>query len=138
MNEFVPSVDYRAVASMKGLPPILGSARPPVWREARAPLEGATLARDPIFRGKDVPDGRGSPVLLIPGFLAGDGSLAVMSDWLRRCGYRPSRAGMVVNVDCSGAASRTRVAAPRSWARVAAGRWPRSSLPAGPTSCPGS
>jgi triacylglycerol lipase len=42
--------------------------------------------------------------MLIPGFLAGDGSLVLMSDWLRRCGYRPSRAGMVANVDCSGAA----------------------------------
>ena len=100
---------------MKGLPPILGSARPPIWREARVGFEGAALVRDPIFRGKDVPDGRGRPVLLIPGFLAGDGALPGMSDWLRRCGYRPSRAGM-----------------------VAAGRWPRSSLPAGPTSRPGS
>jgi triacylglycerol lipase len=89
---------------MRGLPPILGSARPPIWREARVGLEAAALLRDPIFRGRGVPDGRGDPVLLIPGFLAGDGSLVPMSDWLRRCGYRPSRAGMVVNVDCSGAA----------------------------------
>jgi triacylglycerol lipase len=89
---------------MRGVPPILGSARPPIWREARVGLEAAALLRDPIFRGRDVADGRGHPVLLIPGFLAGDGSLVLMSDWLRRCGYRPSRAGMVVNVDCSGAA----------------------------------
>jgi triacylglycerol lipase len=104
MNECVQSVDYRAVIPMRGLPPILGSARPPIWREARVGLEAAALLRDPIFRGRGVTDGRGDPVLLIPGFLAGDGSLVLMSDWLRRCGYRPSRAGMVVNVDCSGAA----------------------------------
>jgi triacylglycerol lipase len=77
---------------------------PPVWREARIGLEAAALVRDPVFRGSGVADGRGRPVLLIPGFLAGDGSLAVMAQWLRRCGYRPSRAGMVANVDCSGAA----------------------------------
>ena len=36
----------------------------------------AALLRDPIFRGDGMADGRGRPVLLIPGFLAGDGSLA--------------------------------------------------------------
>jgi triacylglycerol lipase len=41
-------------------------------------------------------------VLLIPGFLAGDGSLTLMANWLKRGGYRPSRAGMRANVDCSG------------------------------------
>ncbi len=80
------------------------SARPPIWREARFGLEAAALLRDPVFRGKGVAPGEGRPVMLIPGFLAGDGSLMIMSDWLRRCGYRSSRAGMVANVDCSGAA----------------------------------
>ena len=47
-------------------------------------------------------DGRGRPVLLIPGFLAGDGSLAPMARWLKRAGYRPSRAGIVSNVNCAG------------------------------------
>ena len=56
-----------------------------------------------MFRGDGVADGRGRPVLLIPGFLAGDGSLAMMAGWLKRAGYRPSRAGMRANVDCSGA-----------------------------------
>jgi triacylglycerol lipase len=89
---------------MTGPRPIPGSARPPLWREARVGLEAAALLRDPIFRGDGVGHGRGRPVLLIPGFLAGDGSLAVMSNWLGRCGYRPSRAGMIANVDCSSAA----------------------------------
>src|SRR5919109_11909 len=82
----------------------LGSTRPPIWREARIGLETAALFRNPIFRGAGVANGRRRPVLLIPGFLAGDSSLVIMSDWLRRCGYRPSRAGMIANVDCSGAA----------------------------------
>jgi pimeloyl-ACP methyl ester carboxylesterase len=89
---------------MTGRALIFGSARPPIWREARIGLETAALLRHPIFRGAGVADGRRRPVLLIPGFLAGDSSLAIMSDWLRRCGYRPSRAGMLANVDCSGAA----------------------------------
>ena len=80
----------------------LPSSRPPLWREARFGLEAAALLRDPILRGDGLSDGRGRPVLLIPGFLAGDGSLAPMSDWLRRAGFRPSRAGIVANVDCAG------------------------------------
>jgi triacylglycerol lipase len=75
--------------------------RPPLWREARIGLEAAALLRDPIFRGDGMADGRGRPVLLIPGFLAGDGSLAPMAGWLKRTGYRPSRAGIVSNVNCA-------------------------------------
>jgi triacylglycerol lipase len=78
-------------------------ATPPLWREARIGLEAAALVRDPIFRGDGMADGRGRPVLLIPGFLAGDGSLTLMARWLRQAGYGPSRAGMVANVNCSGA-----------------------------------
>jgi triacylglycerol lipase len=91
---------------MKGPTLIPRSSRPPLWREARMGLEAATLLRDPLFRGEGVRDGRGRPVLLIPGFLAADGSLAWMAGWLKRAGYRPTRAGMRANVDCSGAALR--------------------------------
>jgi pimeloyl-ACP methyl ester carboxylesterase len=67
-------------------------------------LETAALLRHPVFRGDGVIDGRGQPVMLIPGFLAGDGSLALMANWLRRTGHWTSRAGMLANVDCSAAA----------------------------------
>jgi triacylglycerol lipase len=63
--------------------------RPPLWREARIGLEAAALVRDPIFRGDGVADGRGRPVLLIPGFLAGDGSLGALASWLKRISHRP-------------------------------------------------
>src|SRR5262245_21770088 len=76
--------------------------RPPLWREARIGLEAAALLRDPIFRGEGRADGRARPVLLIPGFLAGDGSLTPMARWLKRAGYTPSRAGIVSNVNCAG------------------------------------
>jgi triacylglycerol lipase len=65
------------------------------------PLELAGLRRDPVLRGEGIPRGDGTPVLLIPGFLAGDPSLRTMALWLRRLGYRPCRARMRINVDCT-------------------------------------
>ena len=44
---------------------------------------------------------RGDPVLLVPGFLAGDYSLAAMSRSLRREGYRTYRAHISANVGCT-------------------------------------
>lgn len=90
--------------AMRVLNAIRSSSHPPLWRETRLGLEAAGLLRDPVLRGEGLGDGRGRPALLIPGFLAGDASLVLMSDWLRRAGYRPSRAGMRVNADCSGTA----------------------------------
>lgn len=79
-------------------------SRPPLWRETRVGLELASLLRDPVFRGDGVRDGRGQPILLIPGFLAGDDSLALMTRWLRSTGHYAKRAGIRMNVDCSEAA----------------------------------
>lgn len=76
-------------------------SRPPLWRESRVGLELAALMRDPVFRGEGVKDGRGQPVLLIPGFLAGDDSLALMTRWLRSSGHYAKRAGIRMNADCS-------------------------------------
>src|SRR5215213_484623 len=78
------------------------SSRPPIWREARLGLEAAGLLRDPVWRGRGGEDGAGMPVLLIPGFLAGDGSLGLMTTWLRRTGHHTRSAGMRANVGCSG------------------------------------
>jgi triacylglycerol lipase len=76
--------------------------RIPIWREARIGLERAALSRDPVLRGQGVARGDGTPVLLIPGFMAGDLSLSLMSTWLGRLGYEPCRAGIRANVDCTG------------------------------------
>ncbi len=67
-------------------------------------LELAALLRDPVLRGQGVKDGGGQPVLLLPGLLAGDDSLRIMARWLKGTGHRPSRAGIRMNVACSGAA----------------------------------
>ncbi len=74
---------------------------PPLWREGLAGVEAAALLRSQVWRGAGVPPGDGRPVLLIPGFLAGDGSLATMTRWLRANGYVTRRAGIRANIDCS-------------------------------------
>lgn len=75
--------------------------RIPLWAEGRLLFEHAALLRSAVWRGQGVPHGAGAPVLLVPGFLAGDPSLGAMAAWLRRIGYRPCRAGMRANVDCT-------------------------------------
>ena len=80
---------------------MIDQLRIPIWGEARVALEHAALRRHPVFRGEGVSPGDGGPVLLVPGFLAGDVSLGLMAGWLKRIGYRPCRAGMRINVDCT-------------------------------------
>ena len=104
--------------------------------------------RDPRFRRPDPAAGRGRPVLLVPGFLAGDESLGVLAGWLRRGGFRPRGAGMRMNAGCFTAAldalearaeagTGRPASAWRSSARVtgvrSVGRWPV----AGRISCSG-
>lgn len=80
-------------------------AEPKWWgahlRETRWQAELARLLADPVWRGVGMPRGDGGPVLLIPGFLAGDQSLSVMATWLRRLGHAPRRAGISFNVQCA-------------------------------------
>ncbi len=74
---------------------------PPLWREGRTALEVAALLRHPLYRRADPDAGAGRPVMLIPGFLAGDDTLALMARWLRRGGYDAFGAGMRANVGCA-------------------------------------
>jgi triacylglycerol lipase len=65
-------------------------------------LELARLLPDPLFVAQSgVRHGDGRPVVLLPGFLAGDRTLSIMAGWLRRAGYAPATCGFVANVDCS-------------------------------------
>lgn len=68
--------------------------------EIRWQLQFAQLIADPVFRARGVPRGDGRPVVLVPGFLAGDYTLSVLSGWLSRIGYDPHGAGMLANVEC--------------------------------------
>ncbi len=63
--------------------------------------ELAELRRDPIAKGVGLPSGYGRPVFLIPGYMAGDASLAPMAAALRSAGWRPERAGVRLNVGCA-------------------------------------
>jgi triacylglycerol lipase len=73
----------------------------PLWGELRYGGELARLLADRELR---TPDRRvdAQPVLLIPGFMAGDASLTMLRAWLRRRGHRVAASGMRANVDCAG------------------------------------
>jgi pimeloyl-ACP methyl ester carboxylesterase len=43
-----------------------------------------------------------SPVLLIPGFMAGDASLTLLAGWLRRRGHQVRLSGTLINTRCAG------------------------------------
>lgn len=85
-----------------------------IARESSAVLEGARLVRrtacDRLHR-RDTPYASLSaarpldPVVLVPGFMAGDSSLHLMSRHLRRLGYRTYRSTMHANVGCTQEAS---------------------------------
>lgn len=72
----------------------------PFLGEARWGLELAALVADaglrPPRRQPDAP-----PVLLIPGFMAGDASLLVLRSWLRLRGHEVAMSGIRLNVDCA-------------------------------------
>lgn len=78
----------------------IAAPRAPLWAELRY---GGELARTLVqelgrrTRAREA----AAPVLLIPGFVAGDSSLAVMRAWLERSGHRVYRTGMLANLDCA-------------------------------------
>lgn len=79
--------------------------REPVSAPARGELRywtelGRLLAESRFHRVAPGHDTR--PVLLIPGFLAGDASLTALAGWLRRRGHRVRGSGMRINVGCAG------------------------------------
>lgn len=71
----------------------------PLRGELRYGLELARLTADREFvRPRRQPNA--PPVLLVPGFMAGDGSLSVLRGWLARRGSPTAGSGMRLNVDC--------------------------------------
>ncbi len=60
----------------------------------------AALLRDPVCYGRGVARGNGEPVLLVPGYTAGDWTLGTMARWLKRIGYQPYLSGIDLNVGC--------------------------------------
>ena len=76
----------------------------PLQGELRFWPELAGLLTDPVFWSPARPaaGSRRQPVLLIPGFMAGDASLTVLAGWLRRRGHAVRTSGIRLNVGCSG------------------------------------
>jgi pimeloyl-ACP methyl ester carboxylesterase len=70
-------------------------------RETFAFAEFASLMRDPIYRGEDVPRGDGRLVVIIPGLFGTDFYLWPLRRWIARIGYRPSTSGLWVNAGCA-------------------------------------
>ncbi|MDX6300143.1 MAG: triacylglycerol lipase [Nocardioidaceae bacterium] len=63
------------------------------------------LHRREVPYGSRAPEDGLDPVVLVPGFLAGDGAMTLMSRHLRALGYRTYRSLMYANVGCSRQAS---------------------------------
>ena len=72
----------------------------PVWGELRYSGELVRLLADARLRAPRRV-AAAPPVLLVPGFMAGDSSLGVMRHWLRRRGHRVAMSGMRINVGCA-------------------------------------
>jgi triacylglycerol lipase len=81
--------------AIAGAPPVA-----PLWGELRYSAELTRLLADPALRSPRRRE-HAPPALLIPGFMAGDSSLLVMRQWLRRRGHRVAMSGMRANVDCA-------------------------------------
>ncbi len=76
------------------------------WGELLWPLDWWSLRLAPVYYGRGVPRGDGSPVLLVPGFLGTDAYLMELYLWLGRIGYRPYLSGIGVNAECPGRLTR--------------------------------
>lgn len=82
---------YLALARELAIGPEIGHA---VARAAR----NRALRLAPTGRAE--PHGAGEPVLLLPGFLAGDYTLRVLSKTLKEAGYRTHRSRIRTNIAC--------------------------------------
>lgn len=76
------------------------SALVPNWYESLYGVDFALLLASPVYYGLGVPRGNASAVVIIPGFMHGDGYLLFMYAWLKRLRYRPYYSRIGFNADC--------------------------------------
>jgi pimeloyl-ACP methyl ester carboxylesterase len=76
------------------------AASVPLWREAFVAFDWLALRTSPVYYGLSVPEGKGEPVIVVPGFLAADLDALELYGWLRRIGYRPYFSGVGRNAEC--------------------------------------
>jgi triacylglycerol lipase len=72
----------------------------PIWMESLIGIDWTLLHISPLYYGWGVPRGDGSPVILVPGFLATDFYLYDLYFWLGRIGYKPYLSNIGWNADC--------------------------------------
>lgn len=72
----------------------------PWWGELRYGGELARLLAGEALRRRGAASSA-TPVLLVPGFMAGDSSLAVLRRWLERRGHLVAVSGLRANVECA-------------------------------------
>jgi pimeloyl-ACP methyl ester carboxylesterase len=70
------------------------------WHESLFGIDLLMLHAAPVYYGVGVPEGDGSAVIMIPGFMHSDVYLVVMYAWLKRLGYRPYYSGIDLNAEC--------------------------------------
>jgi triacylglycerol lipase len=77
-----------------------GSVVAEALRHRRHAAAARARQRAVPYASRTTPTGTGDPVLLVPGFLAGDYTLGSMGRHLRLLGHRTYRSGIVANVGC--------------------------------------
>lgn len=70
------------------------------WHESLFGIDLLMLHAAPVYYGIGVPQGDGSAVIMLPGFLHSDVYLVFMYAWLKRLGYRPYYSGIDLNAEC--------------------------------------
>ena len=76
------------------------SVVPEAGRYARRAWDERRLRRGTPYAGREAAGGL-DPVVLVPGFMAGDGTLGLMARSLRRRGFRTYRSHIHANVGCT-------------------------------------
>lgn len=95
---FVPPVGEEA-ADLKGMEE--GMEVRPLWTELFAVPEIIFTSPGMVIAAAAIPNGAARPVLVIPGFVAGDLTTAPLRGFLRALGHRPSGWGLGINVGVS-------------------------------------
>lgn len=80
--------------------PVFEPVALPIWKELGTGITWLSLRFSPVYYGRVARRGNGSPVVVVPGFLASDLYLADLYFWLRRTGYSPFFSDIGRNADC--------------------------------------
>ena len=108
-----PGRPRKRISRLTSVPTILGPAAgfidetlrtfglPLFWPydSLEAAVEVFLNSSDAVYRGQNVRYGDGKPVVLVPGHLGGDVTLAPLSMWLHAIGYRPARSNILININ---------------------------------------